>query len=103
MCLRVIECGIVGNTYDHVNNFIMKAESYTAENPSLKSKLRAASGLHAIKHAKYQSAAGHFLNCSIDHKFTHVLTHKDVAVYGTLCALASFQRDDLKAKLIDNA
>ncbi|KAJ2834129.1 hypothetical protein GGI24_000542 [Coemansia furcata] len=32
-----------------------------------------------------------------------VLTHQDIALYGTLAALASLQRDDLKQQIIDNA
>lgn len=51
--------------------------------------------------SNYQGAAERFLEISVDMKdrYKDVITCKDVAVYGALCALASYSRHDLKTKV----
>jgi COP9 signalosome complex subunit 1 len=41
-------------------------------------------------------------NFELGNNYIDVIAQQDVAVYGGLCALASFDRAELKSKVIDN-
>ncbi|KAL6495462.1 COP9/signalosome complex subunit Csn1 [Orobanche gracilis] len=50
------------------------------------------------------SAVGQFLETgpALENNYTEVIAPQDIATYGSLCALASFDRAELKSKVIDN-
>jgi len=95
----------MGN-FTHVANYITKAESTdtNGSDPILMAHLRVAAGLAQLEGKKYKLAARKFLetNPELGSSFNDILSPQDVAMYGALCALASFDRSELKAKVLDN-
>ena len=60
-------------------------------------------GLAELAMRKYKGAAKHFIRAQIDHcDYTEVLSSWNVAVYGGLCALATFSRQELHKQIILN-
>jgi len=105
MCLNVIKVSIELGNYAHVVNYVAKAE----QTPDLTdkvvvAKLKVCAGMANLENRKYKMAARKLLETTIDlnNSFTEVLAPQDVAMYGGLCALATFDRADLKKKVIDN-
>ncbi|PIA49569.1 hypothetical protein AQUCO_01300395v1, partial [Aquilegia coerulea] len=105
MCLNTILVGIEMGQFTHVINSVTKAEqSPDLVDPVIIAKLRCASGLACLENKKYKHAARKFLEITPDlaNNYTDVIAPQDVATYGGLCALASFDRTELKNKVIDN-
>lgn len=60
-------------------------------------------GLAELAGRKYKSAAKHFLQTNLDYwDSSDVMTPNDVAIYGGLCALATFTRSELQNSVISN-
>ena len=72
---------------------------------SLKSKIASAFGLVALHEKNYHAAASKFMECSVEigASYNEVLHAEDIALYGGICALASFKREELKEKVINNS
>jgi len=105
MCLSVIKVSIHMGNFTHVANYITKAESTPdVSDTILMAQLKVASGLGHLEAKKYKLAARKFLECSpeLGSAFSDVASQQDICCYGGLCALASFDRAELKAKVIDN-
>lgn len=68
---------------------------------SLKSKISASFGLVALHDKKYHAAALKFVEChaEIGATYNEVLHAEDIALYGGICALASFTRQELREKV----
>ncbi|MCO5594289.1 hypothetical protein L7F22_048318 [Adiantum nelumboides] len=105
MCLNVILVAVNLGQFHHVSTYVAKAEQ-TPDNqePQVVAKLRVAAGLAFLENQKYKHAARKFVETSSDLgvSYTEVIAPQDVAIYGGLCALASFDRAELKSKVIDN-
>jgi len=106
MCLAVITVAAAMGNWAHVNNYVVKAE-HTAEVstlPEVSGKLNAAGGLVQLRNKHYKQAAIKFLDVdpAMGGSFSEVLAPEDVAVYGGLCALATFERHELKTRVLDN-
>ena len=87
----------------HVTNYVQKAEQTAApdaaaEAGSVAAKLRAAAGLAMLDAKKFRSAARKFCDVPFDlaPDFGDFAAPQDVATYGGLCALASFDRQELR-------
>ncbi|CAL9108760.1 unnamed protein product [Musa textilis] len=105
MCLNVILVSIELSQFMHVSNYVSKAEQTPEQlDPVTHSKLRCAAGLAHLETKKYKLAARKFLETGheLGNNYTEVIAPQDVAIYGGLCALASFDRTELKNKVIDN-
>jgi len=105
MCLNVIKVSIHMGNFTHVSNYVTKAESTPdVSDPLLTAQLKVASGLTFLDSKKFKMAARKFLEVSPDlaNGFNEVISTQDIALYGGLCALAAFDRSELRAKLIDN-
>lgn len=64
-------------------------------------RLRCAAGIAELACKRYKSAARHFLQASLDHcDFPEILSPSNVAVYGGLCALATYDRKELQKDII---
>ncbi|XP_071040671.1 COP9 signalosome complex subunit 1 [Parasteatoda tepidariorum] len=104
MCLNVIKVSVYLQNWSHVLTYVNKAET-TPEvteangkdnNQLVITKLRSAAGLAELATRKYKSAAKNFLQASFDHcDFPDLISPNNVAMYGGLCALASFDRQEL--------
>jgi COP9 signalosome complex subunit 1 len=105
---RLIEVAIdqknwlaVQSAVHKVRSLQLKVEDHAKSQP----KTQAAMGLYQLHVEDYRDAAISFLNTepSLGDKYNEVLTSNDVAVYGGLCALASMDREELQAKVLDSA
>jgi COP9 signalosome complex subunit 1 len=67
-------------------------------------RLKCAAGLAELTGRKYKTAAKHFLQANLDHldhsEFPELLSPSNVAMYGGLCALATFDRQELQKNVI---
>jgi COP9 signalosome complex subunit 1 len=109
MCLNVIKVSVLLGNWSHVLNYVNKAESSPElsegrdkpGNAAVVSRLKCAAGLAELANKKYKNAARYFLQVSFDHcDFPDMLSANNVTVYGGLCALATFERQELQQKLI---
>ncbi|KAI9989551.1 hypothetical protein PInf_019836 [Phytophthora infestans] len=107
MCLNVSKVALHMRNFGHVTNYLTKLEqvSSSQSDPILKSKISSASGLVALHDKNYHAAASKFIECSaeIGASYNEVLHAEDIALYGGICALASFKREELKEKVINNS
>lgn len=109
MCMNVIKVSVYLQNWSHVLSYVSKAES-TPDFTDLQSKdvnqviitkLKCAAGLAELATKKYKSAAKHFLCAQLDHcDFPELLSPNNVAMYGGLCALATFDRHELQKSVI---
>ncbi|CAG8434588.1 10915_t:CDS:2 [Funneliformis caledonium] len=107
MCLNVIKVSIELGNFSHVHSYVIKAESTPDIQPVVQAKLKVAAALAHLDNNKYKLAARLFLETSFEishaaNNYSEVISPNDIAVYGGLCALASFDRSELKSKVIDN-
>lgn len=108
MCLNVIKVSIYLKNWAHVMSYISKAESTPdfsegskEANAQVLTRLECAAGLAELQQKKYKAAAKHFLAANFDHcDFPEMISTSNVAVYGGLCALATFDRQELKRLVI---
>ncbi|CAG9855864.1 unnamed protein product [Phyllotreta striolata] len=109
MCLNVIKVSVYLQNWSHVLSYVSKAESTPDfsetqskdSNQVILTKLKCAAGLAELATKKYKSAAKHFLQANLDHcDFPELLSPNNVAMYGGLCALATFDRHDLQKNVI---
>jgi len=106
MCLSIIKVCVNVNNFPHSNNYISKAElTPDLSDKVILAKLKACSGLSNLDSKKYKMAARNFLDVTADlaSRFPEVIAQQDVAVYAGLCSLATFDRQELKKKVIDNS
>mmetsp|Transcript_512 Transcript_512/g.576 ORF Transcript_512/g.576 Transcript_512/m.576 type:complete len:428 (+) Transcript_512:145-1428(+) len=105
MCLNVIRVSIELGNFVHVANYVQKGEQAPdKDDPISLAKLKCAAGLAALENKKYKVAARSFVEVHSDlgSAYNDVISPQDVAIYGGLCALASFDRAEIKQKVIDN-
>ncbi|XP_069688022.1 COP9 signalosome complex subunit 1-like [Periplaneta americana] len=109
MCLNVIKVSVYLQNWSHVLSYVSKAEATPdyAElhgkdsNQTIQTRLKCAAGLAELATKKYKSAAKHFLVGNFDHcDFPELLSPSNVAMYGGLCALATFDRHELQKNVI---
>ncbi|KIW19974.1 hypothetical protein PV08_00549 [Exophiala spinifera] len=83
-----------------IRNLQMKAEDAKRTFP----KMQAAMGLQQMSMGEYLEAALTFLNidATISDSYREVISSNDIAVYGGLSALASMDRPDLQARVLEN-
>ena len=119
MCLSIIRVSVEMGNFSHVINYVTKAEQQPEQPTDLSvvAKLRAAAGLAHLDGCKYKQAALKFTQMKIEvgkennqpiikniHPdelcYSEVMAPQDVAIYGGLCALATFDRTELASKVI---
>jgi len=66
---------------------------------TVEAKIAAISGLYSLHRSTYDNAASHFTSVGFDLKCPTIISKRDVAIYGTLCAMASYRRAQLKREL----
>eukprot|EP00761_Pharyngomonas_kirbyi_P013094 gb/GECH01013121.1/.p1 GENE.gb/GECH01013121.1/~~gb/GECH01013121.1/.p1 ORF type:complete len:410 (+),score=69.61 gb/GECH01013121.1/:1-1230(+) len=105
MCLSVITVAIETNNFTLVNQFVNKGQQVPENSdPVIQGQLSAAAGLAALANKKYKDAAKRFIGTHFElgNAFNHVIAAPDVAVYGALCALATYDRQDLYSKCMND-
>ncbi|XP_071815368.1 COP9 signalosome complex subunit 1-like [Apostichopus japonicus] len=111
MCLNVIKVSIHLKNWSHVLSYVTKAESSpeltekdSKDNMVIVTKLKCAAGVAELATKKYKPAAKYFLQASFDHcDFPELLSPNNVAVYGGLCALATYTRQELQKNIISSS
>lgn len=112
MCLNVIKVSIYIENWTHVASYVTKAEStpdFMEMNNkdsqlNITTRLKCAAGLSELASKKYKSAAKNFLQTSFDHcDFPEMISCNNVAMYGGLCALATFDRQELQKNVISSS
>ncbi|KAH8549334.1 26S proteasome subunit RPN7-domain-containing protein [Umbelopsis sp. PMI_123] len=109
MCLNVIKVGVEQRAFSYLHNYIVRAESVSdiPNKTNTISKLKCCSAIAHLESTnanKYKHAAKLFMEVAfgMENSFNEIIAANDVAVYGGLCALATFDREELKSKVIDN-
>lgn len=110
MCINVIKVSVYLQNWPHVVSYVNKAmatpdfndgNAKGSDQPQLKTRLGCASGLAKLATGKYKSAAIHFLEANIDHcGIPDLMSAQNVAMYGGLCALATFDRGQLYKEVL---
>uniref|UniRef100_A0A8D1BX01 COP9 signalosome complex subunit 1 n=1 Tax=Sus scrofa TaxID=9823 RepID=A0A8D1BX01_PIG len=114
MCLNVIKVSVYLQNWSHVLSYVSKAESTPeiaeqrgerdTQTQAILTKLKCAAGLAELAARKYKQAAKCFLLAAFDHcDFPELLSPSNVAVYGGLCALATFDRQELQRNVISSS
>jgi len=115
MCVNVIKVSVYLQNWSHVISYVNKAlatpDLSTTESGSrandqlcLVTKLRCAGGLADLMTRKYSAAAKQFLAASLDHcDCPDLMSANNVAIYGGLTALATFDRAELHKQVISSA
>lgn len=91
----------------NVKTYITKIESKTSElkkNVQLRNTIKCYSGLCYVRQRNYKSAARIFteMDIELNELNPEIITPNDIAIYGGLCALISFNREELRNKVIEN-
>ncbi|KAI8794389.1 COP9/signalosome complex subunit Csn1 [Biomphalaria glabrata] len=111
MCLNVIKVSVYLQNWSHVQSYVNKAEatpdtsdSSKDANQTISSRLKCAAGLADLATRKYKSAAKYFLQVNFDLcEFPELLSPSNIATYGALCALATFDRKELQVNVISSS
>ncbi|XP_063228668.1 COP9 signalosome complex subunit 1 isoform X2 [Bacillus rossius redtenbacheri] len=109
MCLNVIKVSVYLQNWSHVLSYVSKAEQTPdfsevqgkESNQTIMTRLKCAAGLAELATTKYKTAAKNFLAANFDHcDFPELLSPSNIAMYGGLCALATFDRAELQKNVI---
>lgn len=112
MCMNVIKVSIYLQNWAHVLSYVSKAEGNpdyepapkSNQDPGIASSLKCAAGLAELATKKYKSAAKHFLAVNFDYcQYPEMLSSNNVTMYGGLCALATFDRQELQKHVIHSS
>jgi len=113
MCVNVIKVSVYLQNWSHVMSYVNKAlatpdltenNMKNAEHQALLTRLKCAGGLADLMTRKYKAAAKQFLEASLDYcDCPDLMSPNNVAVYGGLCALATFDRTELLKQVISSS
>ncbi|KAI9591943.1 26S proteasome subunit RPN7-domain-containing protein [Syncephalis fuscata] len=107
-CLAVIRISHEINNMSHAASQITKAQSTpnAQNNAETMAKLQASLAITKLEANKYRLVAQIMTDINFsalaNAHYENVIAANDVALYGGLCALASFDRQELKTKVLDN-
>jgi COP9 signalosome complex subunit 1 len=104
MWVRLISVSMDLGQYGNVNFYMTKAENTVIESAA-GAKIKAAGALVMLIEGQFKAAARKFLEVGWDlgGSFSTIIAAEDIAVYGTLCALASLDRTEIRKKLLENS
>jgi len=113
MCLNVIKVSVYLQNWSHVLSYFNKClvtpeisepGSKNSDQPVMLTKLKCAGGLADLMTRKYKSAAKQFLEANLDYcDCPDLMSPQNVAVYGGLTALATFDRPDLSKLVLSSS
>lgn len=103
----IIELSIDQRNWMVVLNHVQKIrqlQQNSEEEKAIQPFLQIASGLGHLASGAYRLAANAFLStdASTGTSSTELVSPNDVAIYGTLCALASMDRIEMQSRVLDN-
>jgi len=105
--LSIIKAGVFSNSLGHIKNQVDRCLQLSGElsrQPAIESQVYASCGLYELRRGNFGSAADAFLKVKypLPDTFSDVMAPIDVAIYGTLSALAYLERPQLKKRVLDN-
>eukprot|EP01083_Nonionella_stella_P072406 195257_1 len=107
LSLRMVETSIQQRSLSHVKAEVQRA--LALDDPFVRSavvrgKFYAARGLYFMRLGSFAQAVENFREVpfELNGKFKEVLSGRDIAVYGGLCAMATCSRRQLKDQILDN-
>ncbi|RKP22424.1 26S proteasome subunit RPN7-domain-containing protein [Syncephalis pseudoplumigaleata] len=107
-CLSIVRISHEMNNMSQVASQVIKAQSIpeAQEDASIAAKLKASLAITKLDTSKYRQVAQMLTEIDFtaftNARYEDVIAPNDIAVYGGLCALATFNRADLKAKVLDS-
>lgn len=104
--LRAFAIAVEDRNWDQASQFVQRARTVLDHATEVqRAQISAAQALDQMVHGRFSEAALEFTRTSplLEDSFNEVLTLDDVAVYGTLCALASFSREQINTQLRENS
>lgn len=103
LCVRVVSVSLDLNQFGNVNFYATKAET-AAVDGAVNPKIKAAAALVLLIEGHFKAAAKKFLEVGwgTGESFSTIIAPEDIAVYGTLCALATLDRSDIRKSTVDN-
>ena len=104
MCLEVISVSFENKSWTIVNQHCTRAEQTKVSTGLSLGKVKVAQALNALDKKLYEVSARRLLEvpAEIGNKFNQVLPAADIATFASLCALATFDRKNIKLLLLDN-
>jgi COP9 signalosome complex subunit 1 len=105
MCVRVASVSMDLMQYGNVLFYVTKGGDPVVADAVVNAKLKAASALVMLIEGQYKGAARKFLEVGIEigGSFSSIIAAEDIAMYGTLCALASLERPEIRSTLLENS
>eukprot|EP00041_Stephanoeca_diplocostata_P018043 m.374359 g.374359 ORF g.374359 m.374359 type:complete len:468 (-) comp20904_c0_seq3:257-1660(-) len=111
LCRSIIKVSLELLNVANLLNYVAKADTTCGadskssfENAVLATEMHCAAGLGHLIIGDHDHAATAFLQASFEHcNFPTMLSRKDVATYGGLCALACLSRQEIKKEVLTNA
>jgi len=113
MCVNVIRVCVYLQNWSHVISYVNKATATpdfsdgnlkNHDHQTLLTRLHCAYGLAELAMRKYKSAAKRFLDANLDYcDIPDLMSTQNVATYGGLCALATFERAELHKQVITSS
>ncbi|KAG0176577.1 cop9 signalosome complex subunit [Apophysomyces sp. BC1034] len=107
MCFNMIKANLEESNFSHVQTYIARAESTPnlPDKPATMARLKCCQALAVLEGndpKKFQTVANALTQITFDGQTGEVLSANDVAIYGGLCALASFDRRQLQELMTNN-
>lgn len=100
--MSTIRVSLQLNDIRHSKQNLMKAEQIKIDDKIISSRLTKSSGLVHLLDGDYKTAAHHFISATDDLDYPEMITSIDVTLFGIICALASFDRHELRRRLVNN-
>jgi len=105
-CLNIIKTSISIGSMADVKTQANRAQQLHQQQMTKEkaAMINASMGLYNLKVGNYRGAAESFMRCTVDigDKYGDVITSRDIAVYGSICALSSYGRSALKEEVLNN-
>eukprot|EP01095_Lingulamoeba_sp_RSL-Kostka_P007360 TRINITY_DN2339_c0_g1_i3.p1 TRINITY_DN2339_c0_g1~~TRINITY_DN2339_c0_g1_i3.p1 ORF type:complete len:455 (-),score=134.58 TRINITY_DN2339_c0_g1_i3:717-2081(-) len=106
MCRNIVKTFIDEGKFVNITSYCSKAlNQKKGVDKTISSQFNAALGLKELEKKKYKIAAKYFteyVKLNIGDSFSDVILPSDIGIYGGLCALATYDRRDLKNNIISN-
>jgi len=109
LCLNVIKVSVYLKNWSYVLSYVNKVESTidsveNKEDTAIICKVKCAAGLAELNCKRYKSASKYFLSTSFEHfSFSDIMAPNNIAIYGCLCALATYDRRELQTHVIQSS
>lgn len=104
-CINLVTVSIAMDKIMNIANYIGKIDEIETS-LIVKDKLRIAKALFFLYQSNYEQCARSFLSIqhstSSEHQYPEVISSHDIAIFTTLCSLATLNRINIRKLLLDN-